>query len=112
MNNELPQQEVTTKKLYNKTVASVALAIVCTAAVFVAGIRYEKSNEPVRLPANAACIAYADSVAKGLQASQNQLVAVISGKDMPQVDFETIKKQLAECKATQGEVTVKVEATK
>jgi len=112
MNNELPLLEDTTKKPYIKALTGVSLGLVFAGSFFVAGIRYERSSSPVRLPANQACLAYADAISKALETSQNQIVAVVKGQEQPKVDFDAIKKQLKDCRETSDTYKVTMEASK
>lgn len=100
MKTELPQLEDNRKTYINKTSISVALCVIFAGAFFVAGIRYERSHKPVRLPANQACLAYADAVTNALDASQSEVVAVVRNKEYKAPDLSAVKKQLKDCKNT------------
>lgn len=112
MNNELPLPEDTTKKIYFKALTGVSLGLVFAAAFFVAGIRYEKTHVPKRLPANQACLAYADAISKALEAAQNQIVAVVKEEELPKIDFDGIKKQFKDCHSTSDIYKVTMEGSK
>lgn len=93
----------------NKTALWVLTLFMFASAFFIAGVRYERSNAPVRLPANRACLEYASAVSNALTASQSRLVAVIESKPEPTVDYGAIEKQLKDCRdqADDYQVTMK-----
>lgn len=89
MKTQLPSLEATRKPTLNKTMLGLAVGATFASAFFVAGIRYEKAHQPVRLPANQACLSYAKSIEENL-------------KTFPKVDSANIEKLAQEC-ATQAD---------
>lgn len=103
-----PLKNNISKILKNKTTTGVAVGIIFAGSFFVAGIKYERSHAPVRLPSNNACLAYGKAVSDALVASQAQLVDAITGKPKTPVDFENIKKQLSDCTNTSNDYQVTI----
>lgn len=107
-----PLKNNISKIIRNKTTTGVAVGIIFAGSFFVAGIKYERSHAPVRLPANNACLAYGKAVSDALVASQAQLVDTITGEPKTVVDYEAIKKQLADCQNSSNDYQVTIPGAK
>ena len=83
---------------------------ICVGLIFIAGHNFQQPKD--KLPANAQCLASNQATKEAVKTFTVQLVAAIDGTDAPAPDLTKVKTASLECKATQGQVTVKVEATK
>jgi hypothetical protein len=78
--------------------------------IFWAGHNYQQPKP--KLPANAQCLQANQATKEAAKTFATQLASAIDGIDAPAPDLKAVKNASLECKATQDQVTVKVEAAK
>ena len=96
---------------YNKAWAGIAIGMLFASAFFYAGYQYKTAAIPQRLPANNACVAYAQELTKALSATQNEIVQAVQDKPYVKTDIEIIKKQRKDCLDSVDNYNVTVKAS-
>jgi hypothetical protein len=78
--------------------------------IFWAGHNFQQPKD--KLPANQQCLQANQVTKEAAKTFASQLASALDGVDAPAPDLSKVKDASLECKATQDQVTVKVEAGK
>lgn len=94
------------KQANNRFFASIATILIVVLGLVYAGMKIQQLRTPERLPANTACISYAEQLPVYLQAVVNEQFGVTKPEGTPSKD--DIKKLEADCTSNQTKYEVMV----
>lgn len=104
-----PAVDRKSKRRDNRLVGGIIIGVAFFSASVFLGVQIERSHYETPLPANQACLKYADDVTNALIGSQSEIVSAVTDAKAQPVDVGAIRASRDLCRHTSDKYAIEVQ---